>query len=231
MIAPQGTENVDLTLLDPSVAPGDDFYRHANGAWLSSYELPPNKSRFGNFYALHESSQERVQTLIEELAETTPEKGSIEQKIGDYYASFLDTETLDKLGFDEFWCGEHHSTGWETIGSPEMFLAAAAAALLPGITSKAALTPAVAVVFIWAAALVFARTAFFDLLDVQGDRIMGKETLPILLGNRRTIVLLKGMLTGCVLLIATATVSATANVNSRSWSCCRRAIPPAKLPR
>ncbi len=35
-------------------------------------------------------------------------------------------ELLDKVGFDEFWCGEHHSTGWEMIGSPEMFLAAAA---------------------------------------------------------------------------------------------------------
>jgi limonene 1,2-monooxygenase len=33
---------------------------------------------------------------------------------------------LDRLGFDEFWCGEHHSTGWEIIASPEMFLAAAA---------------------------------------------------------------------------------------------------------
>jgi limonene 1,2-monooxygenase len=33
---------------------------------------------------------------------------------------------LDQLGFDEFWCGEHHSTGWEMIGSPEVFLAAAA---------------------------------------------------------------------------------------------------------
>ncbi len=36
------------------------------------------------------------------------------------------TTHLDRLGYDEFWCGEHHSTGWETIGSPEMFLAAAA---------------------------------------------------------------------------------------------------------
>lgn len=35
------------------------------------------------------------------------------------------TEQLDKLGFDEFWCGEHHSTGWEMIASPELFLAAA----------------------------------------------------------------------------------------------------------
>ena len=33
---------------------------------------------------------------------------------------------LDRLGFDEYWCGEHHSTAWETIASPEMFLAAAA---------------------------------------------------------------------------------------------------------
>ncbi len=35
-------------------------------------------------------------------------------------------ELLDELGLDEFWCGEHHSTGWETIASPEMFLAGAA---------------------------------------------------------------------------------------------------------
>ena len=34
-------------------------------------------------------------------------------------------ELLDKLGYDEFWCGEHHSSGWEMIASPEMFLAAA----------------------------------------------------------------------------------------------------------
>ena len=35
-------------------------------------------------------------------------------------------ELMDKLGYDEFWCGEHHSTGWEIIASPELFLAAAA---------------------------------------------------------------------------------------------------------
>ena len=33
---------------------------------------------------------------------------------------------MDKLGYDEFWCGEHHSTGWEIIASPEIFLAGAA---------------------------------------------------------------------------------------------------------
>ena len=42
------------------------------------------------------------------------------------YRADLDlVESLDRLGFSEFWCGEHHSTGWEVIASPEMFLAAA----------------------------------------------------------------------------------------------------------
>ncbi|MFO7714902.1 4-hydroxy-3-methylbut-2-enyl diphosphate reductase [Desulfosarcina sp.] len=75
------------------------------------------------------------------------------------------------------------------------------AVLLPGITGQGTVSAASGVVFVWATALVFARTAFFDLLDVQGDRIMGKETLPILLGSRKTVVLLKSILVGCMLLV------------------------------
>ena len=92
-------------------------------------------------------------------------------------------------------------------GSKTVLIAAAwgvVAVLLPGITAKGHLTASILVVFVWATALVFARTAFFDLLDVQGDRIMGKETLPILLGNPRTVVLLKGILTACMVVAAAA---------------------------
>ena len=45
--------------------------------------------------------------------------------------------------------------------------------------------------FVWATGLVFVRTAFFDTLDMQGDRIVGKETIPILLGEKSTLRLLK----------------------------------------
>jgi 4-hydroxy-3-methylbut-2-enyl diphosphate reductase len=51
-------------------------------------------------------------------------------------------------------------------------------------------------IFVWSAALVFVRTAFFDILDMQGDRLVGKETIPILLGEKRSLWLLKGMLAG-----------------------------------
>jgi 4-hydroxy-3-methylbut-2-enyl diphosphate reductase len=54
-------------------------------------------------------------------------------------------------------------------------------------------------IFLWAAGLVFARTAFFDILDMQGDRIVGKETIAILLGEKRSLSLLKIIL---MLLIA-----------------------------
>ena len=75
-------------------------------------------------------------------------------------------------------------------------------ALLPGFTGNSASAVSIGLVFLWATALVFARTAFFDLLDVQGDRIIGKETLPILVGDRRTFVLLKKILLGCMILPA-----------------------------
>lgn len=44
-------------------------------------------------------------------------------------------QLLDRLGYDEFWVGEHHSGGWETIASPEMFLAAATGAIMKAISS------------------------------------------------------------------------------------------------
>lgn len=92
------------------------------------------------------------------------------------------------------------------IPGSKTFLIAAAwgvvAVLLPGIAGRGSPVFSIAAVFIWATALVFARTAFFDLLDVQGDRIMGKETLPILLGDKKTFSLLKRVLIGCLLLPA-----------------------------
>jgi 4-hydroxybenzoate polyprenyltransferase len=51
-----------------------------------------------------------------------------------------------------------------------------------------------AFVSLWASVMVFVRTAFFDILDMQGDRIVGQESLPIVLGERKTLRLLKRLL-------------------------------------
>jgi (E)-4-hydroxy-3-methyl-but-2-enyl pyrophosphate reductase len=64
-------------------------------------------------------------------------------------------------------------------------------ALLPPLSATGSLTWNHALVYLWASGVVFVRTAFFDILDMQGDRIMGKETIAILLGEKRSLNLLK----------------------------------------
>lgn len=88
-------------------------------------------------------------------------------------------------------------------GSKTLLIAAAwgvVTSLLPSLHKTHMPPLEVATVFLWSTGLVFVRTAFFDTLDMQGDRIVGKETIPILLGEKRSLRLLKSIL--LVILIA-----------------------------
>ncbi len=68
-------------------------------------------------------------------------------------------------------------------------------AILPAMQHSGEVTAlATGAVFVWSTCMVFVRTAFFDLLDIQGDRIVGKETIPVAFGEKQTRVLLKTML-------------------------------------
>ena len=93
-----GSFGIDLSHQDPAVHPGDDFFRYANGQWLDDFELPADRSGYGVFTTLAELSEERVRTIIDELAATEPAAGSVEQKIAGYYNSWMDTDTLNGLG-------------------------------------------------------------------------------------------------------------------------------------
>lgn len=66
--------------------------------------------------------------------------------------------------------------------------------LLPALTLSSARVRSTLLAFFWTTGMVFCRTAFFDILDMQGDRIVGKETLPILLGPQKSFRLVKGVL-------------------------------------
>ncbi|WP_336921589.1 M13 family metallopeptidase [Aquipuribacter sp. SD81] len=87
-----------LAHLDPSVRPQDDLFRHVNGRWLETAEIPSDRAAHGSFYLLREQSEADVRTIIEESAASQPEPGSNAQKVGDLYASFMDTERIEALG-------------------------------------------------------------------------------------------------------------------------------------
>jgi putative endopeptidase len=83
---------------DASVKPGDDFYRYANGAWLKAASIPAGQSSYDNRAIMAERTSARVRDLIQNAATTHAAKGSIVQKAGDYYASFMDQSSIETKG-------------------------------------------------------------------------------------------------------------------------------------
>ncbi len=77
---------------------------------------------------------------------------------------------------------------------------------LPAVTESRITGSAMIAVFTWATCMVFVRTAFFDLLDIQGDRIVGKETLPILWGEKKTLWILYALAAAAMVTLLTATI-------------------------
>lgn len=75
-------------------------------------------------------------------------------------------------------------------------------AVFPPLSARGGMGVGDVLVFLAAAGMVFIRTAFFDILDMQGDRIVGKETIPIILGEKRSLTLLKRLLWAAALLLA-----------------------------
>jgi putative endopeptidase len=92
-----GAFGLDLTGGDPSVKPGDDFERYANGHWDDTAKIPPDRASWGSFQILRERSLEQVRQILEALPANAP-AGSNPQKLRDYYRAFLDVDAIDHLG-------------------------------------------------------------------------------------------------------------------------------------
>ncbi|MEW6326331.1 MAG: 4-hydroxy-3-methylbut-2-enyl diphosphate reductase [Thermodesulfobacteriota bacterium] len=90
-------------------------------------------------------------------------------------------------------------------GSRTLFIAlawAAVAAFLPAWGSGQGFTPGLIAAFFFVSAFVFVRSALLEVFDVQADRMVGRETLPILIGERSTLILLKGLIAFLVIVLA-----------------------------
>jgi predicted metalloendopeptidase len=89
---------LDLEGIDPSVAPGDDFFGYANGTWVKKTEIPPDRSSWGAGSMLTELTTKRTVDLIEEAAKSQPPRGSDAAKVGDFYASYMDEAGIEAKG-------------------------------------------------------------------------------------------------------------------------------------
>ena len=96
--APKGAPALDITDLDTSVSPKEDFYQYATGGWQAKNPLKPEFSRYGSFDAIAERTQENLNALFESMTTMNAEKGTVEQKISDLYKMALDSTTRNNLG-------------------------------------------------------------------------------------------------------------------------------------
>ena len=93
-----GDFGIDLSSLDRSVKPGDDFYNFVNGGWMARTQIPADKASWGGFGVLRDLSDQRTRALIEDAARQQNAPGTVNQKIGDTFASFMDEAAIEKAG-------------------------------------------------------------------------------------------------------------------------------------
>ena len=90
--------SIDPSSLDSAIAPCSDFYGYVNAKWMAANPIPSDRTRWGTFDELREGSLRSQRALIESAALTKAAAGSIERKLGDFYASGMDEAAVETAG-------------------------------------------------------------------------------------------------------------------------------------
>lgn len=94
-----GGSGIDPSNFDTTCKPCDDFWRYANGGWLDKNPIPGRYPSWGTMSVMNEGNRERLRTILESAsANTTAAANSNERKIGDFYASCMDTAGIEARG-------------------------------------------------------------------------------------------------------------------------------------
>ena len=130
--APRGKPQIgnwgfDLSAMDRSIQPGDDFFRYAGGTWMKNTPIPPDRSRWGSFNILGAKSETDVKNLVTDVSSRKQAAGSPEQKVADFYSSYMDTKAIDAAGLKPFQADLDRIAGLKThedvaaaIGDPAL---------------------------------------------------------------------------------------------------------------
>ena len=81
-----------------SIKPGDDFFHHVNKTWYDNAVIEEDQIGVGSYRFLNIPQQEKLRNIVEEVAEGSHTKGTVEQMVGDFYASGMDTVSINQRG-------------------------------------------------------------------------------------------------------------------------------------
>jgi len=93
-------KGLDLSAMDTSVRPQDDFYNYVNGGWMKTAKIPADKPSWGTFYMLREETDEQCLSLLDNLLKENYPEGSEGQKIQAIYKTYMDMDARNKAGLE-----------------------------------------------------------------------------------------------------------------------------------
>jgi putative endopeptidase len=93
-------KHVVLSGIDYSKKPGDDFFTYANGIWYDTAKIPGTQAGVGSYSFMNYPQRIRLQAILDSVSKVNNPAGSIAQKVGDFYASGMDTTTINKRGYE-----------------------------------------------------------------------------------------------------------------------------------
>ncbi|ANI89672.1 peptidase M13 [Arachidicoccus ginsenosidimutans] len=91
---------VNIPGIDSSLNPGDDFFRYVNHIWYDTAQIPPSQAGVGAYMFMNYPQRLRLQGILDSVSKANNPAGSIEQKLGDFYASGMDTNTVNQRGYE-----------------------------------------------------------------------------------------------------------------------------------
>ncbi|MDF7818895.1 M13 family metallopeptidase [Runella sp. MFBS21] len=97
---PKPVRGLDLSGMDLSVSPREDFFLYANGGWLKKAEIPASETAWGSFNILRNNNTKNLKGILEEAATSKAPAGSVKQRVGDLFASGMDTVAIEKRGYE-----------------------------------------------------------------------------------------------------------------------------------
>lgn len=86
--------------IDSAIKPGNNFFMYVNQTWYDSAQIPPSQSGVGAYMFMNYPQRLRLQGILDSVAKANNAEGSIEQKLGDFYASGMDTTAIGKRGYE-----------------------------------------------------------------------------------------------------------------------------------